>query len=440
MNSLSHKSFRFLPIDWKILLPTILLSILGVITILSTTILPEGGYGDLGIVWKQIISLGLGFILFFIIAFVDLSYLKYWQVMLVIWITTIFLLALTLIIGPEINGTRRWLFIGGTQIQPSEIAKFAVIVITAGIFSMRGKLNELILFGITFISTTALFVLIYLEPGGSMSLLTLAIWFLVTFLALSNPLRNTLLVLILASISGGFLVASITNNWIWYLLIIVGVVLTIFILYSKNNWKPLAVGALVLGLLLGIFFTVSWDKILHDYQKQRIIAFINPTETKTDEGFNVNQSKIAIGSGQLFGKGFGNGTQSKRNFLPEHQTDFIFASFAEEFGLVGCVFVLGLYGFIIIYCFLTAVNVIQNPLHSLICVGVGIKLLLEVFINLGTNMGTIPATGIPLPLMSAGGTITIMTLVCLGLVQNVSIRHKQAHRDKSEEILDVYDN
>lgn len=440
MNSLSHKSSKFLPIDWKILLPTILLSILGIITILSTTILPEGGYGDLGIVWKQIISLGLGFILFFIITFVDLSYLKYWQVMLVIWISTVFLLALTLIIGPEINGTRRWLFIGGTQIQPSEIAKFAVIVVTAGIFSMRGKLNELILFGITFISTIALFVLIYLEPGGSMSLLTLAIWFLITFLALSNPLRNTLLVLILASVSGGFLVASITNNWIWYLLIIVGVVLTIFILYSKNSWKPLAVGALVLGLLLGIFFTVSWDKILHDYQKQRIIAFINPTETKTDEGFNVNQSKIAIGSGQLFGKGFGNGTQSKRNFLPEHQTDFIFASFAEEFGLVGCVFVLGLYGFIIIYCFLTAVNVIRNPLHSLICVGVGIKLLLEVFINLGTNMGTIPATGIPLPLMSAGGTITIMTLVCLGLVQNVSIRHKQAHRDKSEEILDVYDN
>ncbi len=440
MNLLSHKSFGFLPIDWKILLPTILLSLLGVITILSTTILPEGGYGDLGIVWKQIISLGLGFVLFFIISFIDLSYLKYWQVILVIWLVTVFLLALTLIIGPEINGTRRWLFIGGTQIQPSEIAKFAIIVITAGIFSMRGKFNELILFGITFISAIAFFFLIYFEPGGSMSLLTLAIWFLVTFLALSNPLRNTLLLLILASVSGGFLVAAITNSWVWYLLIIIGIVLTIFILYSKNNWKPLAIGALVLGLFLGIFFTVSWDELLHDYQKQRIVAFINPTETKTDEGFNVNQSKIAIGSGQLFGKGFGNGTQSKRNFLPEHQTDFIFASFAEEFGLVGCVFVLGLYGFLIIYCFLTAVNVINNPLHSLICVGVGIKLLLEVFINLGTNMGTIPATGIPLPLMSAGGTITIMTLVCLGLVQNIAIRHKQAHRDKSEEILDVYDD
>jgi len=440
MNLQTHKSRLFLPIDWKVLLPAILLSILGLITLLSTTILPQGGYGDLGIVWKQIAFLGIGLVLFFIISLVDLSYLKYWQVMLAIWLVTIILLALTLMIGPVINGTRRWLYIGGTQIQPSEIAKFAIIAITAGIFSMRGKLNELILFGITFVSVIAMVILIYLEPGGSMSLLTLTIWFLMTFLALSNPLRNTLLVLILASVSGGFLVAAATGNWIWYLTILLGIVLTVFILYSKTNWKSLAIGALVLGLLLGIFFTVSWDSLLHDYQKNRIIAFINPTETKEDEGFNVNQSKIAIGSGQLLGKGFGNGTQSKRNFLPEHQTDFIFASFAEEFGLVGSVFVLGLYGFLIVYCFITAINVIKNPLHSLICVGVGIKLLLEVFINLGTNMGTIPATGIPLPLMSAGGTITIMTLVCLGLVQNIALRHQQGDRDRSGAILDVYED
>lgn len=440
MNLLSHKSRTLLPVDWKILLPTILLSVIGVITILSTTILPEGGYGDLNIVWKQVVSLGIGFLLFFVISLIDLSYLKYWQVLLVIWSITVILLALTLMIGPVINGVRRWLYIGGFQLQPSEIAKFAVIVITAGVFSMRGKFNELVLFVVTFLSVAALFILIYLEPGGSMSLLTLAIWFLMTFLALSNPLRNTLLVLIIGSVSGGFLVAAVTNNWMWYLTIILGMVLTIFILYSKTNWKPLAIGALVLGLFLGIFFTISWDSILHDYQKQRIVTFINPTESTEDAGFNVNQSKIAIGSGQLVGKGFGNGTQSKRNFLPEHQTDFIFASFAEEFGLVGSVFVLGLYGFLIIYCFLTAINVIKNPLYSLICIGVGIKLLLEVFINLGTNMGTIPATGIPLPLMSAGGTITIMTLVCLGLVQNISIRHQQGHRDKSEEILDVYED
>jgi rod shape determining protein RodA len=302
---------------------------------------------------------------------------------------------------------------------------------------MRGKLNELVLFFITLLTTIVFFILIYLEPGGSMSLLTMGIWFLMTFLALSNPLRNSVILLVVGSIAGGFLLAAITNNWIWYLLVIIGIVATVFVLYSKTAWKGLTVVALIVGLLLGIFFTISWDNLLHDYQKQRIIAYVNPLETESNEGFNVNQSKIAIGSGQLLGKGFGNGTQSKRNFLPEHQTDFIFASFAEEFGLLGGIFVLILYGILILNCFFLAINTIDSPLESLLCLGVGIKILLEVFINLGTNMGTIPATGIPLPLMSAGGSITMMTFVCLGLVQNVSIHYQQGHKDKSYEVLDV---
>ncbi len=437
MNIIDVRNKSWLRFDWKIVVPAILLCTLGIVTLLSTTILPEGGYGDLGIVWKQLISIGIGITLFIVISLLDLSYLKYWQVLLIIFGATVVLLVLTLLIGPVINGVKRWLYIGSFQIQPSEIAKCAVICITAGVFSLRGKFNELILFIITLLTTIAFFILIYLEPGGSMSLLTMGIWFLMTFLALSNPLRNSVILLVVGSISGGFLLAAITNNWVWYLLVIIGIVATIFVLYSKTKWKSLVVVSLVLGLLLGIFFTISWDSLLHDYQKQRIVAYINPSETESNEGFNVNQSKIAIGSGQLLGKGFGNGTQSKRNFLPEHQTDFIFASFAEEFGLIGGIFVLVLYGFLILNCFFLAINTIDTPLYSLLCLGVGIKILLEVFINLGTNMGTIPATGIPLPLMSAGGTITMMTFVCLGLVQNVSNRYQQGHKDKSHEILDV---
>ncbi len=437
MNILSNKQKRLLHIDWKIVVPISLLCVLGIVTLLSTTILPEGGYGDLGIVWKQLATIGIGIVLYIIISYIDLSYLKYWQVLLIIFGFTTVLLVLTLLIGPVINGVKRWLYIGDFQIQPSEIAKFATICITAGVFSLRGKFNEIVLFLITFLSTGIFFLLIYLEPGGSMSLLTLAIWFLISFLALSNPLRNSLVLLIVTSIAGGFLLAAITHFWGWYLLGIAGVVITIFILYSKTNWKSIALVALGVGFLMGLFLNVSWENLLHDYQKDRIVAYFNPSETAKDESFNVNQSKIAIGSGQLLGKGFGNGTQSKRNFLPEHQTDFIFASFAEEFGLVGSVFVLGLYGFLILYCFFLAINTMENTLYSLLCLGVGIKILLEVFINLGTNMGTIPATGIPLPLMSAGGTITMMTFACMGLVQNVSNRYLQGHKDKSRNILDV---
>ncbi len=424
-------------IDWKTFLPAILLSIIGVITLLSTCILPEGGYGDLSIVWKQLLFIGIGFTLYFIVSFLDLSYLKYWQVLLVIYAVTLVLLILTLLVGIKVNGARRWLVFGGFQLQPSEVAKVAIILGTASLFSMRGKFNELLVLLISAISTVVILFLTYLEPSGSITLLIFTIWFLVTFLALSNPLRNTILLLIMSLMAGGFLLASSTGNLLWLLLGLLSVFVVIFILYSKTNWKILSIIFLVIGVVLGLFLYKYQGTLLKDYQSNRIEAFLDQNDKSN---FNVNQSKIAIGSGQIFGKGFGNGTQSKRNFLPEHQTDFIFASFAEEFGLVGCILVLGLYGFLILHCFMTAINTIHKPMVSLIAVGIGIKILLELFINLGTDTGTIPATGIPLPLMSAGGTITIMTLLCLGIIQNISINHGNVHRERSEEIIDVYEN
>lgn len=440
MKLVSHKTRFSIPIDWKTFIPIILLSLIGIVTLLSTTILPSGGFGDISIVWKQLIFLGIGLILYFAISYIDLSYLKYWQVLLILFLITTVLLVLTLFFGPRINGTRRWLVIAGFQLQPSEIAKFAVIVITASVFAMKDKFSEIVPLVLTGVATAVFFVLVNLEPAGSMSLLIFAIWFLLVFLALSNILRNVIILSIIGSVAGGFALTAVTGNNLWYLLIIPGVVLTIFSLYSKNSWKILSIVAIGIGLVSGILFSFAWDNnILHDYQKSRIIAYFNPSETKSDEWFNVNQSRIAIGSGQIFGKGFGNGTQSKRNFLPEHQTDFIFASFAEEFGLVGGLFVLGLYGFLIVHCFMTGINVIHNPQYYLICFGVGIKILLEVFINIGTNTGVIPATGIPLPLMSAGGTITVMTFVCLGLIQNISLKYQKEHHNKSEEIIDVYE-
>lgn len=439
MNLTKSFSSNKISFDFRMIVPIILICIIGIVTLLSTTVLSEGGFGDLGIVWKQAGFLITGLILYIILSYIDLSYLKYWQTLLVIYLITTALLLATILFGPVINGVQRWLVIAGIQIQPSEIAKVAIIVISAGIFAMRDRFNELIVLFVSLLSAITFFVLIYLEPGGSMSLLTLTIWFVVSFLALSNPLRNTFLLLILGSISGGFLIAAVTNSWIWYLLSIFGIILTIFIMYSSNTWKNLSLVVLIFGFLLGIFFSIAWDSILHDYQRDRIIAYFNPAETQGDIGFNVNQSRIAIGSGQLFGKGFGNGTQSKRNFLPEHQTDFIFASFAEEFGLAGSIFVLSIYGYLIINCFITAMNVMDDTMASLICVGVGVKLLLEVFINIGTNTGAIPATGIPLPLMSAGGTSSIMTLVSLGLVQNILNKHQSGHKDRSKDILDVYE-
>jgi rod shape determining protein RodA len=419
MNSLSSTAKRSSSLGVSIILPLLILSTMGILTLLSTTILPKGGFGNLEIVYKQILFVILGFILFFLVSRVDLSYIKHWQSIFIIYIPTLILLVVTLLFAPTINFVKRWLVIGGVQIQPSEIAKLVVIIYTAVLMSKKDSFNEWLLFGISFLLTIPFVVLIYLEPDASMSLLILLIWFFVAFMGLTNPLRNTAVLLVLSFVLGGFLLGTITGSLAWYLLIIPGVIITIFVFYSQNSWRQAVVISLIVGVFIGLLTSVIWQGLLQDYQKDRIVAFLNPSETESDIGFNVNQARIAIGSGQLLGKGFGNGTQSKRDFLPEHQTDFIFASFAEEFGLVGSLFLIGLYGYLIVRCFLIAMDTSKDQFFSLLVLGVGIKLLFEVFINLGTNTGTIPATGIPLPLMSAGGSITIMTLLAFGLVQNV---------------------
>lgn len=433
MNSLSSTTKRSSSFGVSIILPLLILSTIGILTLLSTTILPDGGFGSLEIVYKQILFVILGFLLFFLVSKVDLSYIKHWQSLLLIYIPTLILLIVTLFFAPTINFVKRWLVIGGIQIQPSEIAKLVVIIYTAVLMSKKENFNEWLLFGISFLLTLPFVVLIYLEPDASMSFLILIIWFFVAFMGLTNPLRNTAILLVLSFVLGGFLLGTITGSLGWYLLIIPGVILTIFIFYSKNSWRKAVVIALIVGVLIGSLTSAIWQGLLQDYQKDRIVAFLNPSESESDIGFNVNQARIAIGSGQLFGKGFGNGTQSKRDFLPEHQTDFIFASFAEEFGLVGSLFLIGLYGYLIVHCFLIAMDTPKKQFVSLLVLGVGLKLLFEVFINLGTNTGAIPATGIPLPLMSAGGSITIMTFLAFGLVQNVQ---KENDRVKANAILD----
>jgi rod shape determining protein RodA len=401
----------------RILFPLIILSVIGIITLLSTTILPRGGFGDLEIVYKQILFGIVGVILFFLLSKIDLTYLKHWQIIVIIYTLTLILLLATLFFAPTINYVRRWLTVGGIQIQPSEVAKVVVILYTAVIMSKKDTLNEWLLFFSSLLLTLPFVVLIYLEPDASMAFLTLLLWFFVAFLGLTNPVRNTIVLSIVGSILGAFLLSAITGNFLWLLLIIVGVVLAVFAFYSNNPWRKAVVVSVLIAFLLGISTATVWDQLLQDYQKDRIVAFFNPTGTEADIGFNVNQSRIAIGSGRLFGKGFGNGTQSKRNFLPEHQTDFIFASFAEEFGLVGSLFLMSLYGYLIVLCFIIGMNTSENQFLSLLALGVGVKLLLEVFINIGTNVGIIPATGIPLPLMSAGGSITVMTFIAMGFIR-----------------------
>ena len=433
---LEKKNKRKFKIDIFILLPAILLSVIGVITLLSTTLGIDGIFEDTEIVNKQILFLIFGYISYLIISLVDISLLKHWEVVLPVYIGTLLLLLAVFLWGPEINGVQRWLVIGGVQVQPSEIAKLTVIFTTACVFGYKDRYNQWLLLLISFLLVIPIIILIYLEPAGSMSLLTLTIWFLVAFTGLSNQLRNTVALILLMLFTLPFLLIAITGNWIYILLGVVGVILSIFAYYFRDTWRLVVILSVVIGILLGLSSLVMYKGVLREYQKDRIEAFLNPTENAEDIGFNVNQARIAIGSGQIWGKGFGNGTQSKRDFLPEHQTDFIYASFAEEFGLVGSLLLLFLFSVIIIRGLVVSVDNSNDSFLSMILIGIVMKILLEIFINVGTNTGLIPATGIPLPLISAGGTITVMTLFALGVIQSIMNR-SQVTKNNSN-IIDNY--
>lgn len=432
----TEKKKRF-NVDLLILIPLLLISLLGIVSLLSTTITAEGFFGDMDIVNKQLAFLLVGFIAYILLSLIDVSLLRIWQFSLAIYLLTIALLVLVLVIGPVVNNVQRWLVIGGIQVQPSEIAKFTVILITATVLSYKDKYNEWLLFLISFLLTIPMVILIYLQPSGSMSILTLLIWFLVAFTGLNNQLRNSVSLLIIGSITLAFFLISVTGNWLFLLLALFGVIIAIFAFYYRESWKAFIVISVILSVVLGLFSTLLYTEILRPYQRDRIEVFLNPDENAQDLGFNVNQARIAIGSGQIFGKGFGNGTQSKRDFLPEHQTDFIFASFAEEFGLLGSIFLLALFGVLVVRCLLLSVNYVDNPFFAMIIIGITMKLLLEVFINIGTNTGTIPATGIPLPLVSAGGSITIMTLFSFGIIQSIINIGKS--KQNNGKIIDNYE-
>lgn len=408
-----------LRLDLYIFIPAVLISIIGIFTLLSTTIGNDGKFDDLSIVYKQIGFVVFGLITYLVVSKIDISLFKYVQIIIPIYLITIILLVLVFILGPVINNVQRWLVVGGIQIQPSEIAKITVILVTASIFSFKHRYNQWLLFLISFIAVLPIFLLVYFEPAGSMSFLILFIWFLVAFTGLSNQLRNTVALIVVGLVSSSLFLISFTDNWIYILLSIAAIVISILAYYYRDNWRVLIVISFLIGIMVGSTSVVLYKNVLKEYQKDRIEAFLNPTENTKDIGFNVNQARIAIGSGQIWGKGFGNGTQSKRDFLPEHQTDFIFASYAEEFGLVGSLFLLVLFSVIIIRVLNISIDNARNTFLSMILIGVTMKMVLEIFINIGTNLGVIPATGIPLPLVSAGGTITVMTLFSLGVVQSI---------------------
>lgn len=306
---------------------------------------------------QQTIFTIVGLIFFFLISQLQLQGLKSLIKPMYIFITI--LLVAVLILGIETRGSLRWIPLGIFNIQPSEFAKPILILFLAK-FWAENQPSWLNILKSAFWSAPII-LLIFKQPDLGSSLTIIAIWL-------------------------GMLFAS------------------------RVSVKKM----LVLVFIIILTIPVSW-LFLHDYQRGRIFSFLSPESDPLGKGYNIIQSRVAVGSGELFGRGLGRGTQSRLQFLPEFRTDFIFASIAEEMGFVGSLLILSLYLFLLVYILRIAQG-INNQFNLLVVLGVVSMFVFQVFVNIGMNVGLLPITGITLPLISYGGSSLIATLLSLGMV------------------------
>ncbi|MBQ7456058.1 MAG: rod shape-determining protein RodA [Desulfovibrio sp.] len=278
------------------------------------------------------------------------------------------LLILVALIGKNVYGATRWISLGGISFQPSELAKIAVLILTARLLSHDGQpLGWKRFFGL------------------------LVIGFLPCVFILQQPDLGTSMMLLL--ILGGMIVFH-------------GMRAVVF--------RSCLVAIPCCGALL-------WFVGMHDYQRQRILSFLNPGLDPRGTGYHILQSRIAIGSGQLWGKGFTEGTQSQLRFLPERHSDFALAVFGEEWGFVGCVTLVSLFCLFLLAIFSSAIQA-KDRFGSMLVVGIFFYFFWEILINLSMVIGLMPVVGIPLPFISYGGSATLVNFTLLGIVLNVSMR------------------
>jgi rod shape determining protein RodA len=308
----------------------------------------------------------LSLIVGFAVSFIQSK--NYYRFAWFIYLFNVFLLVLVLFLGHKGMGARRWLLIGPVRLQPSELMKLSVIFVLARWFKSNNPdqpmgLKELIIpFIIAFVPT----LLIVLEPDLGTGLLVLLIFMTIAF-------------------------------------------------FRKLKWKSLGIIALA-GVISG---ALMYQFGLKEYQKKRIITFLNPTADAKGSGYNAIQSKIAIGSGQLFGKGLKKSSQASLSYLPENHTDFVFSIFNEEHGFFGSILLIGLYFFLFTRFIWLSVNV-SRTFDSFVIIGVMSIFFWHTFINMGMVMGLLPVVGLPLPLMSYGGSSLLTFGICCGVATSIS--------------------
>lgn len=350
-------------IDWLLYILPILFAILGIAIIYSLTY-----YSNVKLFYNQIVFAIIGVVLMIVFSFIDYRYIR--SISWILYAFGIGTLILVFILGKTSFGSTRWIDLGFFDFQPSELFKIILAICLANYYAGKvGKIN-LRDIGIGFVITIIPVILVMLQPD-----LGTAIMFILIYIAC--------------------------------------------LLACKLNFRQI-ISFMMLAI---VSLPIGWF-VMKDYQRQRIMTFINPTSDPFGSGYNVTQSLITVGSGGLWGKGFGHGTQSQFNFLPVAHTDFVFAGIAEATGFVGSVVLLILFS-ILILKIVSISKVSRDNFGSIFSLCVAAIIIAQIIVNVGMNIGLMPVTGIPLPFISSGGSALVIMFIAIGIIQSIYIRHQK---------------
>lgn len=391
-------------IDLLLLIVTIAILISGLLAIFSATYTSGTDYFS-----KQLSFSIVGIVLMLVISFIPPRIIA--KSSYIIYVISLVLLALVLVFGKKISGSKSWFSMGGFGIQPSEFAKIATILALANFLSQAEDGFRNVNRPVIFLKACAIVLipvaLIMKQPDMGTSLVFLSLILPVFFWVGLSPYVLFIIITPVIGILGAFF----GLNYFIAALVIIAIIL---LLFKRNIFVALCV--IVLNLAIGFSFESLYHK-LQPYQQKRIMAVFDPATDPLGSGYNVIQSKVAIGSGGLFGKGFLQGTQTQLKFIPEQWTDFIYCMIGEEFGFVGSVFIILLY-MIVIFQLVNNAYMTKNRFLSVACIGFGSIILFHLVINVGMTIGIMPVIGIPLPMMSYGLSSLLSFLVMMGIAMS----------------------
>ncbi|MBI4415282.1 MAG: rod shape-determining protein RodA [Candidatus Kerfeldbacteria bacterium] len=363
---MGRRTLSLRQLDWMLFASVVLLSLFGLVMLYSLTL--NVANPDVASFHQQILFAVVSIVVFFFAMLLDYRYYRsYGWVLFAVGVVA---LLGVLFFGTEIRSAKSWFVLGSLTFQPVELGKVLLILFFAKYFSDHARdLTRFRHLAVSGAGTAVYLILVMLQPDFGSALILLGLFLAVAIFVNVRRLHLVLLLLILIIVS-----------------------------------------------------VIAWEFMLQDYHRSRILAVVSPSHVSLQQRYNVEQATVAVGSGRLFGRGLGLGTQSQLNFLPEQKTDFIFAVVAEELGFMGAAALLGLYGFLFFRLYKIATRC-RDEFGVYIVVGVGAAIFIQMGMNIGMNLGLFPVAGVPLPFVSYGGSSLLSLFLAIGIVESVVIRN-----------------